>query len=61
MNGYALWELISDYSYVIITVVGVMIVLGLVYGNRQRAIEAYKRRAQSDGIRDTERRHREED
>ncbi|WP_202080376.1 EYxxD motif small membrane protein [Caldalkalibacillus salinus] len=45
MEGHALWQYISHNAYVILTVVGVIVVLALVYQGRQRAKKERKQRA----------------
>lgn len=50
MNGHTAWQFISHYSYVLITVIGVVIVLALVYRDRQRKVSAYgQREVEHDG------------
>lgn len=40
MNGHIIWEAISDYGYVFLTIVGVIVVLGIVYRQRKKSDDA---------------------
>jgi hypothetical protein len=39
MAGHDIWQLISHYSFIILTILGSIIVLGLVYRSRQKQKE----------------------
>jgi hypothetical protein len=48
MDAYALWQEISHSGYFILTIVGSIIVLAIVYRQRRRAAIAYRRRAKGE-------------
>lgn len=42
-EGHVVWEMFSDYAYVILTVIGVFIVMGLAYARYRKADGYYNR------------------